>query len=106
MDKPVDSWTLVPSAVNWNDLPVPASLACFPLALAARSDRVRIVDVVSGRRNGERLKDIGLAPGVEISVQQNNGCGPLVLRVGETRLALGAELARRVMVVPVMEGGL
>lgn len=101
MDKPVDNWTSLPPTVRSGGLPPAARLACFPLALASRSDRVAVVDIVSDRSSGERLMDMGLAPGVEIGVLQNDGRNPLLLRIGGTRLALGADLARRVMVVPV-----
>lgn len=81
--------------------PEQSSSSCFPLSLTSRADRVRIIDFLSGQRMDERVKDMGLAPGVEVKVLQNDGSGPLLLLVGETRLALGKGMARKIMVTLV-----
>lgn len=75
----------------------------LPLALAGQSERVLVVEFRSGDRMDERLKDMGLAPGVEVRVVQNDGTGPLLLQVGATRLALGAGMARKIMVTLIEE---
>lgn len=74
--------------------------ACFALAHAARMQQVTAVGFVGGRRACEHLEKLGLIPGIDVDVLKNDGHGPLLLRVGNTRLALDAKLARRVLVTP------
>ncbi len=44
-----------------------------------------------------RLADMGVFPGAFIEILQNEG-GPVVLKIGEGRLALGRQMAERVMI--------
>jgi Fe2+ transport system protein FeoA len=45
-----------------------------------------------------RLISLGFTPGVEIQVLQNNGHGPLVVNVRDTRVALGRGEAHDIFV--------
>lgn len=69
------------------------------VAELAAGQRARVVHVGGGstsRRNA--LAVFGLAPGSEITLlQRRPSC---VIRVGETELALDAEIARRILVEP------
>jgi ferrous iron transport protein A len=71
----------------------------YPLALAAPDERVRITLLRGGRGLAERLASMGLSVGTELSVASSEGGAMVVAREG-TRLALGAGMAHKVMVVP------
>lgn len=61
-----------------------------------------LVCVHAGKRLKRRLAEMGLTPGVEMVVLQNNG-GPLLLSVRDSRLALGRGMAAKVDVSPLAE---
>lgn len=44
-----------------------------------------------------RLADMGVFPGAFIEILQNEG-GPVVLKIGAGRLALGRQMAEKVMI--------
>lgn len=46
----------------------------------------------------QRLREMGLVEGRTVIVQQNRGRGPLVIRLGETRLILGRGMAEHIHV--------
>lgn len=50
--------------------------------------------VGADQRLKRRLAELGLTPGVELRVLQNNG-GPVLVAVRSSRLALGRDMARR-----------
>ncbi len=72
----------------------------FPLAMASEGERVRIARLHGGYGLETRLTSLGLNRGSEIEVLQRQGGNIVVLR-GDSRLALGAGMANKVMVVPV-----
>lgn len=49
-----------------------------------------------------RLRELGLTPGVELSVVQDSG-GPLLVSVRGSRVALGRDLADNLYVIPAAE---
>jgi ferrous iron transport protein A len=59
-----------------------------------------IVDVCAGRRLRRRLTDLGLGPGTVVEVVQSLGHGPIILALGDSRLALGRGAAHKVLVEP------
>ena len=52
-----------------------------------------------GRGLTSRLLDLGLTPGVEVTVVQNRGRGALIVLVRDVRVALGRGQARMVEIV-------
>ena len=72
--------------------------AAFPLAMAQEGERVRVVLLRGGKGLEMRLTSLGLNVGSELTVSQRQG-GNLVVIRGETRLALGAGMAQKIMVV-------
>ncbi len=48
-----------------------------------------------------RMADLGILPGHELQVVRGGEWGPLIVLVGETRLALGQEVSRKIFVMPV-----
>ncbi len=72
--------------------------AAFPLAMAQEGERVRVFLLRGGKGLEMRLTSLGLNVGSELTVSQRQG-GNLVVIRGETRLALGAGMAQKIMVV-------
>jgi len=68
-----------------------------PLSTAPLNQKLRVVKVAAGRRATHRLTEMGLTPGVEVKIVQDNG-GPLLLAVRGSRLAIGRCLAHKVLV--------
>ena len=75
-----------------------ADAAPYPLAMAQEGDRVRIFLLRGGKGLEMRLTSLGLNVGSELTVSQRQGNNLVVIR-GETRLALGAGMAQKIMVV-------
>ena len=69
----------------------------FPLAMAVVGEPVRVESVNGGEKLIRRLTALGLTPGVNLSIVQDNG-GPLLISVRDSRLALGRGMAQKVMV--------
>ncbi len=73
------------------------STTLLPLTMLPLRRPARIVEVRAGRRLKERLAGLGIAPGNTVEVLNDSG-GPLLLAVGEARLALGRGMAHKVLV--------
>jgi Fe2+ transport system protein FeoA len=73
-----------------------------PLALITPGKRVRLVQINAGHTLTHRLAELGLTPGVELEILQNEG-GPLLINVRDSRLALGRGMAHRVLVKQIEE---
>jgi len=67
----------------------------------APGDCFEVVAIQGGRMARQRLCELGLAAGVRAIVEETH---PLIIRVGDTRLALGRGLARKVDVRKVDDG--
>lgn len=80
-------------------VPGSSELKAFPLAMAREGVKVRIHMLQGGKGLEMRLTSLGLNVGSELVVSQHQG-GKMVVRRGETRLALGAGMAHKIMVVP------
>lgn len=52
----------------------------------------------NGKDLTARLASLGITPGVQFSVLQNYGHGPVIIIVRDTRIALGRGEARKVLV--------
>lgn len=76
----------------------PTPTAAFPLAMAQEGERLRIHLLRGGKGLEHRLTSLGLNVGSELTVSQREGGNLVVLR-GETRIALGAGMAHKIMVV-------
>ncbi len=69
----------------------------FPLAMAAEAERVRVVALRGGPGLTRRVAEMGLNVGSEVVVRQRQASGLIVSR-GQTRFALGAGTAQKIMV--------
>ena len=70
----------------------------FPLAFAAKGQRLRIVKLAGGKGLGRRLMDLGLPMGAEIEVVHRQGVGRMVVARQRARVALGAGMTQKIMV--------
>ncbi|MEA1936318.1 MAG: FeoA family protein [Thermodesulfobacteriota bacterium] len=68
------------------------------LTMVSPGKRVKVVSLSGGRGMQERLISMGLGPGSEIEVMRRGAPGPFIVAVGETRLAVGAGMAQKIMV--------
>ncbi len=57
-----------------------------PITVMPEGSEVIVARVTGGGEASKRLSELGLVPGVQVSVVQNGG-GPLLLKVGESRFA-------------------
>jgi len=71
----------------------------FPLSMAGEDVLVRICALRAGRGLTRRLTELGLNIGSEIRIVRRQGAGLLVAR-GEGRIALGAGMAAKILVIP------
>lgn len=74
----------------------------LPLAVCSPGEKVRILTCGGGRKNTSRLADMGLTPGQEVEILTNSG-GPVVVVCGGTRLALGRNMACKLVCEPAEE---
>lgn len=72
-----------------------------PLSLAPTGEPMTIVDVRAGRQLRHRLSCLGLVPGAVVEIVQTLGHGPVILAVGNARLALGRGASHKVLVEPL-----
>ncbi len=71
----------------------------YALAMATEGQPLRIVSLRAGRNMDRRLADLGLNIGSKISVVQRQGGGLIVAR-DASRVAVGAGMAMKILVVP------
>jgi Fe2+ transport system protein FeoA len=70
----------------------------MPLTIVQAGRRVRLVTVDAGQGLEGRLSAMGLVPGVEIEVLQNSCRGPFLVAVKGSRIMLGRDMARKILV--------
>lgn len=84
-----------------NDHPrerVSSSPGEFPLSQLLVGQRARVVSINGGRGLISRMATLGLTPGVELTLLQNYGHGPLLVNVRGGRVALGRGEAHKIWV--------
>ncbi|MDY6863509.1 MAG: FeoA domain-containing protein [Thermodesulfobacteriota bacterium] len=69
----------------------------FPLTMALPGQEVTLFAINGGKGIKNRLISLGLTNGVKLKVL-NNGPGPLIISVRDSRLALGYGMAHKIMV--------
>lgn len=71
----------------------------MPLALVGDGEKVEIVDFMKkGKSLFCHLRDIGLIAGKVVEVISNQNNGPILLKIDESRLAIGRGMAMKIMV--------
>jgi ferrous iron transport protein A len=74
------------------------SPAAVTLAMLPAGARAVVQSLRSGREVAGRLSAMGLIAGAPVEVLQNRGSGPLLVRVRDTRIALGRGEALKIVV--------
>jgi ferrous iron transport protein A len=69
----------------------------IPLSMALARQPLRLVEIRAGRELTHRLTELGLTPGVVLSIVQDAG-GPLLISVRGSRIAIGRGLAHKLLV--------
>jgi len=70
----------------------------IPLSEITTGEAATVLDFKGGRAVNNRLASLGFTPGVQISMTQNFGRGPLIVTVRGTRVALGRGEAVKIIV--------
>ena len=70
----------------------------IPLSRISIGERVVLVQLNMPKTSANRLLSLGFTPGVEISITQNYGRGPMVVYVRGARVALGRSEASDILV--------
>jgi len=70
----------------------------MPLAMVAPRESVKVVSIRAGRGLTQRLADLGLTPGVRLTVISGLMSGPVIIELRGSRLALGHGVAHKIMV--------
>ena len=74
----------------------------FPLAFLTTGQKAVVKEIASGRNLRHRLNELGFVRGAEVQVIRNDGCGPLIVSLGNGlgngRLAIGRGATYKVMV--------
>ncbi len=72
----------------------------IPLTMASPGEYVCLVEILGGKRVRRRLAEMGLNKGLTVQVMASNGDGPLIITVKDSRLAIGRNIAHRILVHP------
>ncbi len=78
-------------------------IADRPLALVPSGQRVRITGYQGGRMLRARLLALGLNPGREVDILQNNR-GLIIVGLNGGRVALGRGISQKILTAPVEAG--
>ncbi|MGP3698694.1 FeoA family protein [Rhodobacter sp. NSM] len=73
----------------------------MPLVLAQEGARMAVTGLAGCREMQKRLSEMGLHVGGEVKVVRSCSCGPLLVAVGKSRLALGQEMSRKIFVTAI-----
>jgi len=88
----------------------------FPLGLLANGERAEVVSGIPVPAHGHgpccgdcrgkgregsaiRLEDMGIRPGKEVEMLNNGGGGALLVKVDDSRIAVGRGMAMKIMVM-------
>jgi ferrous iron transport protein A len=71
-----------------------------PLCFAIRDRAYVVSEIVHGKDLTQKLIDMGLIPGTEITVYKGGHPGPVIICLKGCKLILGCEVAHKIMVHP------
>jgi len=76
-----------------------------PLTELKDNEYGRVVDVIGGHGLVRNLEAMGIFPGVKIKATSRQfKAGPIVISIGNTQIAIGYGMARKILVEPIKEG--
>lgn len=70
----------------------------MPLSMVDVGQEVVLKDINWGRKMKKRLEDLGLTPGVKLSIVSNDLRGSFILNVRGSRLVLGKSVTQNILV--------
>ena len=68
------------------------------LSMVDQGEEVTVAHINGGRGMKSKLYSMGLVPGAAFTVLSRNGGGPVMLRVKDSRLAIGRGIAQKIIV--------
>jgi ferrous iron transport protein A len=74
---------------------------CRNLGAVRGGESAKIVGMEGGHHFLSRLASLGFTPGARLKMVQNYGHGPLIVKLRDTRVALGRGEAEKILVEPV-----
>ncbi len=77
----------------------------IPLTELTRDQEGAVVELRGGSSLVSRLATLGFTPGARLTMVQNYGHGPLIVRVRDTRIALGRGEAAKIVIQRRTEHG-
>lgn len=72
-----------------------------PLAMSPKHEKLSLLEVRGGCGLRRRLEALGFVPGAILSVISAGDCGPIIVNIKSTRLAIGRGVAHQIIVQPV-----
>ncbi|SIS82155.1 FeoA family protein [Phaeovulum vinaykumarii] len=70
----------------------------FPLAMAPVGQLLTVITLAGGTGMRRRMSEMGIIPGCRVRVLRAERTGPVLVALGEGRLALGQDISRRIFV--------
>jgi ferrous iron transport protein A len=71
------------------------------LAFCESGGEFEIVNLICGTGLLRRLGEMGIYPGVKVSIVSNYGFGPIILGINSTRIGIGRGIAMKIVVRPI-----
>ncbi len=68
------------------------------LLSAADGEKVKVIKIEGSEDLSKRLKELGIYEGAVISVLKNDGINPIIVKVFQSRIAIGRNEAEKVIV--------
>ena len=75
----------------------------MPLSMVKQGTEVCLTEIHGGMRMRKRLADLGLTCGMNLKTICNTGNGPVILKVKDSRLAVGRGMLHHILVEPLEE---
>lgn len=75
--------------------------ALIPLAMLPDGTSAIIFGLAAGRGLARRLAELGFCIGTEVQVLKSRAPGPVLIRVRDSRIALGRGTAMKILVNPI-----
>ncbi len=95
-------WRIPPPAFQ----PVELEPGTMSLSIAPPGSRVIVKAIAAGMGAYQRILSLGIAPGTELEVIENNmyyPWSPVIIRVRGVELAIGRGLADKIIVFPIIK---
>lgn len=75
-------------------------MPAMPLSMMSPGELAQVINIRSGWGLQRRLADMGLTPGAQIRIINNQMRGSVIIDLRGSRLALGRGVAQKIMVTP------